>query len=55
VRNGSDGVARFVMVSNRAEVNAIIYPDSDKVSVRTPHESGRFRRGDGVDYWEGES
>jgi uncharacterized cupin superfamily protein len=40
----------MILSANRApEVN--VYPDSDKVGVRP---GGTFRRGDAVDYWEGE-
>jgi hypothetical protein len=33
-----------------------VYPDSDKVGVRAvgDEEPLNFRRGDAVDYWEGE-
>jgi uncharacterized cupin superfamily protein len=54
------GPGRVVMFSGAASAAAAavsVYPDSDKVGVRPP-EGGPdrldFRRGDAVDYWEGE-
>jgi hypothetical protein len=40
------------MLSNKGDPGVAIYPDSDKVGVFPPNEL--FRRGDAVDYWEGE-
>lgn len=53
------GPGRVVMFSGVASTGASVsvYPDSDKVGVR-PHGGGpdrlNFRRGDAVEYWEGE-
>jgi uncharacterized cupin superfamily protein len=64
--SGPDGVhavrgpGRVVMFSGVASAKAAsvsVYPDSDKVGVRPPGggpDRLDFRRGDGVDYWEGE-
>lgn len=63
VINDSDGVLRYLAVSTMREPDVTVYPDSDKVGVfagaapggreeRTEH--GYYRRGDAVDYWEGE-
>jgi uncharacterized cupin superfamily protein len=54
------GPGRVVMFSGvaAAEVASVsIYPDSDKVGVRPPGggpDRLDFRRGDAVDYWDGE-
>ena len=56
VANRSEGPARVLMVSEMADVDVTIYPDSEKVGVFD--SSGRrqlFREPDAVDYWEGES
>ena len=39
---------------NVAELGATVYPDSDKLGVYPPGERHLFRRGDAVDYYEGE-
>jgi hypothetical protein len=33
----------------------VSYPDSDKLGAGPPHERLFFRRGDAVDYWDGEA
>jgi hypothetical protein len=47
----------FSGVASDTAPSVSVYPDSDKVGVR-PAGGGPdrldFRRGDGVDYWEGE-
>jgi uncharacterized cupin superfamily protein len=58
--HGVRGPGRVVMFSGVASDTApsvSVYPDSDKVGVRPPRggpDRLDFRRGDGVDYWEGE-
>jgi uncharacterized cupin superfamily protein len=52
VTNRTDETLRVAMLSNKSDPGAAIYPDSDKVGVFPPNEL--FRRGDAVDYWEGE-
>ena len=54
------GPGRVVMFSGVAAAQAAsvsVYPDSDKVGVRPPGggpDRLDFRRGDAVDYWDGE-
>jgi hypothetical protein len=43
-----------VMLSNRASVNVVVYPDAAKVGVRTPWLGPNFPYQAAVDYWEGE-
>jgi uncharacterized cupin superfamily protein len=54
LRNASEEACRVVMLSNRAEVNVIVYPDAGKVGVRTRWLRPNFPEGVGVGYWEGE-
>jgi hypothetical protein len=46
------------MVSELRSPEVVVYPDSDKVGARDWVESEglrlNWRRGDAVDYWEGE-
>jgi uncharacterized cupin superfamily protein len=48
---------RFLAISVNVEPEVVVYPDSDKVLGR--HNGAdvfaMFRRGDAVDYWDGES
>jgi uncharacterized cupin superfamily protein len=50
------GPGRVLMLSANRAPSISVYPDSDKIGTRP--ESGpdrlNFRRGDAVDYWEGE-
>jgi uncharacterized cupin superfamily protein len=51
------GPGRLLMVSNLGLPKMAVYPDSDKVRVRWGESEDAaldFRRGDAVDYWEGE-
>jgi uncharacterized cupin superfamily protein len=54
LRNASGGPCRVVMLSNRAKVNVIVYPDAGKVGVRTPWLRPNFPQDAAVGYWEGE-
>jgi len=57
VSNVGEAPARVVMFSRLASPEICVYPDSDKVGIRTsnPQDEWRFRRVDGhVDYYEGE-
>jgi uncharacterized cupin superfamily protein len=54
VLNASDEPCRIVMLSDRAPVNVVVYPDSGKVGVRTPWLGSNFPEGAAVEYWEGE-
>jgi uncharacterized cupin superfamily protein len=53
VSNRSDEPARVAIFSTLRPGNTF-YPDSDKVGAGKPGERRYFRRGDAVDYWEGE-
>ena len=50
------GPGRIVIFSTGRRPSVSVYPDSDKVGVRGAGEEEHldFRRGDAVDYWEGE-
>jgi uncharacterized cupin superfamily protein len=60
--SGSDGAhavrgpGRIVIFSTGERPSISVYPDSDKIGVRAveDEEALNFRRGDAVDYWEGE-
>lgn len=50
---------RFLAISSHGRPDVVVYPDSDKIGVgeRLPRGGGLrafFRRGDAVDYFEGE-
>jgi uncharacterized cupin superfamily protein len=53
--NNSDSACRFIMLSDQAETNVIVYPDSNKVGVRYPDLHPNYVMGTDVDYWEGET
>ena len=54
------GPGRVLMLSHEVWPAVVVYPDSDKVGARPAargtHDADRlnFRRGDAVDYWDGE-
>ena len=50
------GPGRILIFSTGTRPSVSVYPDSDKVGVRAAGEEEplNFRRGDAVDYWEGE-
>lgn len=50
--NTSDAPMRYLSISTQERPEVCEYPDSDKVSVQGMSQV--FRRGDKVDYWEGE-
>jgi uncharacterized cupin superfamily protein len=52
--NRSDRPARVAIFSTRNQGSAH-YPDSDKVGAGPPWDRLYFRRGDAVDYWDGEA
>ena len=54
VANRSGEVADVLLISGMAEVEVCGYPDSDKLGVFGPTRA-LFRRGDAVDYYEGEA
>jgi len=59
ILNRTEEVATFLAISSHGRPDVVVYPDSDKIGVgeRLPKGGGLrafFRRGDGVDYFEGE-
>ncbi len=52
------GPGRILLLSANREPSISVYPDSDKLGTRpgsgVPEDVLNFRRGDAVDYWEGE-
>lgn len=57
VRNDADEPTRIMILSTKLGPPAVaIYPDSDKVLVvADAKDRALYRRGDSVDYWEGET
>jgi uncharacterized cupin superfamily protein len=57
VLNRTDGPIRVLILSTKGPFPSVaVYPDSDKLGVwLADGYSGLFRRGDAVDYWEGET
>jgi uncharacterized cupin superfamily protein len=56
VENRSEEPARAAIFSTLVTPSISVYPDSGKIGVRpgVPEDTLNFRRGDAVDYWEGE-
>jgi uncharacterized cupin superfamily protein len=50
------GPGRVLLLSANRAPSIAVYPDSDKIGTRPGADEDRlnFRRGDAVDYWEGE-
>jgi uncharacterized cupin superfamily protein len=50
------GPGRVLVLSANRSPSIAVYPDSDKLGTRPADDADRldFRRGDAVDYWEGE-
>lgn len=60
ILNRGEETVTFLAVSSHGRPDVVVYPDSDKLGVgeRLPQGGGLrafFRRGDQVDYFEGES
>jgi uncharacterized cupin superfamily protein len=57
VRNDGESTARVLMFSTITAVAAVVYPDSDKISIWTTGGADDIvvRRSSAVDYWAGES
>ena len=55
--NAGDEPARVLMLSTKLRPDVSVYPDSGKLGVWSgnPDDIGIFRRGDAVDYFEGET
>jgi uncharacterized cupin superfamily protein len=51
--NAGGGPARIAIFGTRRPGDAF-YPDSDKIGAGPPWDRRYFRRGDAVDYWDGE-
>jgi uncharacterized cupin superfamily protein len=52
------GPGRILMFGDRSPASMVVYPDSDKLGLRpraSPGDRLNFRRGDAVDYWDGET
>ncbi len=59
ILNRTEEPATFLALSSHGHPDVVVYPDSDKIGVgeRLPRGGGLrafFRRGDSVDYFEGE-
>jgi uncharacterized cupin superfamily protein len=56
VTNRTDAPVRVAMLSTKAKTAVAVYPDSDKIGVWSGdgEVSQLFRRGDAVDYFDGE-
>jgi uncharacterized cupin superfamily protein len=59
ILNHSEEVVTFLAISSSGRPDVVVYPDSDKIGVgeRLPKGGGLrafFRRGDAVDYFDGE-
>jgi uncharacterized cupin superfamily protein len=57
--NPTDEPVTFLAISSHGRPDIVVYPDSDKIGAaeRLPRGEGLrsfFRRGDAVDYWDGE-
>jgi uncharacterized cupin superfamily protein len=52
--NHGEQPARLVILSDRRRPNVVMYPDSEKVGVRTDEYVGRFRLESAVEYWDRE-
>lgn len=58
--NRTQEVVRFLSVSSSGRPDIVVYPDSDKIGATERLSAGGglsafFRRGDAVDYWDGEA
>jgi uncharacterized cupin superfamily protein len=59
ILNRGEETATFLAISSSGRPDVVVYPDSDKIGVgeRLPWGGGLrafFKRGDGVDYYDGE-
>jgi len=59
VYNDGEEAATFLAISSQGRADVVVYPDSDKVGAverlsRPARVKGVFRRGDRVEYFEGE-
>jgi uncharacterized cupin superfamily protein len=56
LENRAESAARLLILSTKELPALSLYPDSDKVGVRSgvEHDTLNFRRRNAVDYWDGE-
>jgi uncharacterized cupin superfamily protein len=56
VTNNTDAHVRVLMWANLAPTGAVVYPDSDKISINPKDKRDHIivERSSGVDYWVGE-
>ena len=54
ISNRSDEPVRVAIFSTLRQ-GSVVYPDSDKIGAGPPWDRRYFRRGDAVDYWDGET
>lgn len=54
IDQAGEATAHVLMFSDHRDVAVTAYPDSDKLGVYPSGERHLFRRGDAVDYYEGE-
>lgn len=52
--NAAAAPARVIVISEHADVASAVYEDSDKIGVFATGVRLLFRRGEAVDYWDGE-
>jgi uncharacterized cupin superfamily protein len=57
LRNRGESAARFLSISSGPSEghDIVLYPDSGKVGVFAENRYELFRRGDAVDFWDGET
>jgi uncharacterized cupin superfamily protein len=57
VRNDTESPTRVLMFSDRSNVAASVYPDSNKIAIwaGNEHDNLIVRRSSGVGYWDGET
>ena len=56
ISNFSDADARVLMWANLSDTGAVVYPDSDKISINPKDRRDHIivQRSSAVDYWDGE-
>jgi uncharacterized cupin superfamily protein len=54
ISNRTEETVRVAIFSTLRQ-GSVVYPDSDKMGAGPPYDRHYFRRGDAVDYWDGET